>query len=117
DGTLAPTAAAASIAFEPELSSRAIETMHARYGARIYGKYGFLDSFNPTLTATSVPLKHGSVDPAAGWVDDDYLGIDQGAIVVMMENWRTGLVWTTMRRNPHIRRGLQRAGFTGGWLT
>ncbi|MES3091639.1 glucoamylase family protein [Sphingomonas aerolata] len=117
DGTLAPTAAAASIAFEPELSSRAIETMHARYGARIYGKYGFLDSFNPTLTATSVPLKHGSVDPASGWVDDDYLGIDQGAIVVMMENWRTGLVWTTMRRNPHIRRGLQRAGFTGGWLT
>jgi len=51
-----------------------------------------------------------------GWVDGDYLGIDQGAIVVMMENWRTGLVWSTMQRNPHIRRGLQRAGFTGGWL-
>jgi hypothetical protein len=90
--------------------------MHGRYGTQIYGKYGFLDSFNPTLTATSAPLKHGSIDPKMGWVDGDYLGIDQGAIVVMMENWRTGLVWSTMQRNPHIRRGLQRAGFTGGWL-
>ena len=116
DGTLAPTAAAASIAFEPELARRAIETMHGLYGTQIYGKYGFLDSFNPTLTAASAPLKHGSVDPKMGWVDTDYLGIDQGAIIVMMENWRTGLVWTTMQRNPHIRRGLQRAGFTGGWL-
>ncbi len=116
DGTLAPTAAAASIAFEPELARRAIETMHGRYGTQIYGKYGFLDSFNPTLTAASAPLKHGSIDPKMGWVDGDYLGIDQGAIVVMMENWRTGLVWSTMQRNPHIRRGLQRAGFTGGWL-
>ncbi|RZT55299.1 hypothetical protein EV283_2098 [Sphingomonas sp. BK036] len=116
DGTLAPTAAAASIAFEPELARRAIETMHSQYGAQIYGKYGFLDSFNPTLTTASAPLKHGSVDPRLGWVDTDYLGIDQGAIVVMMENWRTGLVWSTMQRNPHIRRGLQRAGFTGGWL-
>jgi hypothetical protein len=117
DGTLAPTAAAASIAFEPDLARRAIEAMHGRYGTRIYGKYGFLDSFNPTLKDSSAPLKHGSVDPKTGWVDGDYLGIDQGAIVVMMENRRTGLVWKTMQRNPHIRRGLQRAGFTGGWLT
>ena len=116
DGTLAPTAAAASIAFEPELARRAIETMHGRYGAGIYGKYGFLDSFNPTLTATSAPLKHGRIQAGVGWVDGDYLGIDQGPIVAMMENWRTELVWRTMRRNPHIRRGLQRAGFTGGWL-
>jgi hypothetical protein len=117
DGTLAPTAAAASIAFEPDLARRAIEAMHGRYGTKIYGEYGFLDSFNPTLKDASAPLKHGSVDPKMGWVDGDYLGIDQGAIVVMMENRRTGLVWKTMQRNPHIRRGLQRAGFTGGWLT
>ena len=116
DGTLAPTAAAASIAFEPELARRAIETMHTRYGARLYGRYGFLDSFNPTLNLAPASLKHGVVRPGTGWVDDDYLGIDQGAIVAMMENWRSELVWTTMRRNSHIRRGLQRAGFTGGWL-
>jgi len=56
------------------------------------------------------------VDPALGWFDVDYLGIDQGPILLMIENYRTGFVWTVMKRNPHIVRGLQRAGFTGGWL-
>ncbi len=116
DGTLAPTAAAASIAFEPELAGRAVATMHARYGRGIYGRYGFLDSFNPTLTRATAPLKHGKIVPGIGWVDGDHLGIDQGPILLMIENLRTGLVWEVMRRNPHIRRGLQRAGFKGGWL-
>jgi len=116
DGTLAPTAAVASIAFEPELAGRAVTTMHARYGRGIYGRYGFLDSFNPTLTRAEKPLKHGKIVPDIGWVDGDHLGIDQGPILLMIENLRSGLVWEVMRRNPHIRRGLQRAGFTGGWL-
>ena len=116
DGTLAPTAAAASIAFEPELAGRAVATMHARYGRGIYGRYGFLDSFNPTLTRTAEPLKHGKIVPGIGWVDNDHLGIDQGPILLMIENLRSGMVWEVMRRNPHIRRGLQRAGFRGGWL-
>jgi hypothetical protein len=90
--------------------------MHDRYGKGIYGKYGFFDAFNPTLTEMGEPLKHGRIVPGVGWVDVDYLGIDQGPIVAMIENWRTGMVWNTMRRNPHIRRGLDRAGFTGGWL-
>jgi hypothetical protein len=54
--------------------------------------------------------------PHVGWFDHDYLGIDQGPILAMIENYRSGLVWKTMRRNPHIRLGLERAGFTGGWL-
>ncbi|WP_313539936.1 glucoamylase family protein [Sphingomonas sp.] len=116
DGTLAPTAAAASIAFEPELAGRAMATMHARYGRGIYGRYGFLDSFNPTLTRAEKPLKHGKIVPGIGWVDGDHLGIDQGPILLMIENLRSGLVWEVMHRNPHIRRGLQRAGFKGGWL-
>jgi len=116
DGTLAPTAAAASIAFAPEIVIPAVAEMRARYGRGIYEKYGFLDSFNPTLTDPSVTLKHGRIVPGIGWVDGDYLGIDQGPIVTMIENWRTGMIWTTMRKNPHIRRGLTRAGFTGGWL-
>ena len=49
-------------------------------------------------------------------MDGDYLGIDQGPIVLMIENYRSGFVWKVMRRNPHIQRGLQRAGFSGGWL-
>jgi hypothetical protein len=52
-----------------------------------------------------------------GWVDDDYLGIDQGALVAMIENYRSGLIWKVMRDNPYVRRGLERAGFTGGWLS
>jgi hypothetical protein len=52
-----------------------------------------------------------------GWVASDYLGIDQGTIVAMIENYRSELIWKIMQRNPHIRRGLQRAGFSGGWLS
>lgn len=116
DGTIAPTAVATSTAFAPEIAIPALRAMHDRYGSAIYGRYGFWDSFNPTLTDPAAPLKHGRVVPGIGWVDGDHLGIDQGPILLMLENHDTGLVWRTMRRNPHVRRGLQRAGFTGGWL-
>jgi hypothetical protein len=56
------------------------------------------------------------VVPNVTWVDDDYLGIDQGPIVAMVENYRSGFVWRLMRKDPYIVRGLCRAGFTGGWL-
>jgi hypothetical protein len=115
DGTIAPTAAASSIAFAPEIAIPAIHEMSTRYGKNLYSMYGFLDAFNPTLRTTE-ELKHGRVDPAQGWFDIDYLGIDEGPIVAMIENYRSGLVWKTMRRNPHIVRGLRRAGFGGGWL-
>ena len=46
----------------------------------------------------------------------DHLGIDQGPIIAMVENYRTGLIWRVMRTNPYIKAGLKRAGFTGGWL-
>ena len=115
DGTIAPTAAIASIAFAPEIVIPAIEEMHRRYGEHIYGKYGFYDAFNPSFNY-DVPLRHGRVIKGFGWVDTDYLGIDQGPILAMIENHRTGLIWRMMRANPHIRRGLTQAGFTGGWL-
>jgi len=54
--------------------------------------------------------------PGVGWFDTDYLGIDQGPIVLMVENHRNGLVWLLLRRNPDVVNGLRRAGFTGGWL-
>ena len=115
DGTIVPTASAGSIAFAPEIVIPAIETMHERYGKDIYGEYGFLDSFNPSFTFADAPLRHGRVTDS-GWVDGDYLGIDQGPIVLMIENYRSGFVWEVMRRNPHVQLGLQRAGFSGGWL-
>jgi hypothetical protein len=115
DGTITPTAAISSIVFTPELSLAALRTMKERYGDHLYSKYGFLDAFNPTLR-TSDKVTAGKVDPTLGWFDVDYLGIDQGPIVAMIENYRSGLVWKAMRKNPHIIRGLKRAGFTGGWL-
>jgi hypothetical protein len=116
DGTLAPTAAAASIAFAPEIVIPAIETMHRQYGEVIYGQYGFVDAFNPSFTWTDAPAKTGRVDARYGWVDDNYIGIDQGPIVLMIENHRNGFVWDVMKKNPYIRKGLERAGFRGGWL-
>jgi hypothetical protein len=115
DGTLAPTAAVSAIAFTPEISLAAMETLHRTWGEHLYQQYGFLDSFNPTLNIKT-KLQSGKVIPGVGWFDSDYLGIDQGPIVSMIENHRSELVWKTMRKNPHIVRGLKRAGFTGGWL-
>jgi hypothetical protein len=115
DGTLAPTAAISSIPFTPAESTAAAEGMVAAYGGHLYQKYGFLDSFNPTLDFAQ-KVQMGHIVPGVGWFDNDYLGIDQGPIVAMIENHRSELVWKTMKKNEHIRRGLRRAGFTGGWL-
>ena len=90
--------------------------MHAQYGTSIYREHGFIDAFNPSFTWPEVELKTGHLDPALGWVDDNYIGIDQGPIVVMIENHRNEFVWNVMKRNPYIRKGLERAGFSGGWL-
>jgi hypothetical protein len=116
DGTIAPTAAGGSLPFAPEIVIPAIEEMHRRYGDQIYGKYGFVDSFNLSFDYDDTKLHWGKRVPGFGWVDTDSLGIDQGPILAMMENYTSGLVWRVMRGNGAIRRGLSRAGFTGGWL-
>ena len=115
DGTIAPTAAGGSIAFAPEIVIPALETMRQRYGKWIYDRYGFVDAFNPSFH-TRAGLRTGRLVPELGWVDTVQLGIDQGPIVLMIENWRSDFVWKVMRRNPYIRKGLEQAGFTGGWL-
>jgi len=104
DGTLSPAALISSLPFAPEFVIPATLEIHNRYGSKVYSTYGFFDAFNPSFGA-------------GGWFDHVYLGIDQGPILAMIENYRSGLVWRVMRRNPYVRRGLQRAGFTGGWLT
>jgi hypothetical protein len=115
DGSIAPTAAAGSIAFAPEVVVPTLMAMRDDYGERLFGRYGFVDALNPTLKLAT-RVQHGVIDTTLGWFDTDYLGIDQGPILAMVENHRSGLVWLTMRKNPHIVRGLRRAGFTGGWL-
>lgn len=93
DGTIAPTAAAGSIVFAPEIVIPSLQAMYKKYGSKgLWGKYGFIDAFNPTVN----------------WYGKDYLGIDQAPIVIMIENYRTGLVWKYMMKDPVIQKGLKR---------
>lgn len=108
DGTIAPTAAGGSVPFAPEICLPALEAMWNTYGDSLVGQFGFKDAFNPGFTACGrLPN---------GWFDVDYLGIDQGPIILMLENYRTGLIWNLMKKNPYIQKGLVRAGFQGGWI-
>jgi hypothetical protein len=116
DGTIAPTAAGGSVPFAPEICVPTLEAMARRHGSALFGRYGFADSFNPSFDDAAVPTPLGRVLPGRGWYDSDRLGIDQGPILAMIENHRSGLVWKLMRDEPIIRRGLARAGFAGGWL-
>ncbi len=116
DGTIVPTAAGGSIPFAPKETLSALMAMKARYGNRLYTRYGFKDAFNPSFAFAGENVTTGAVDPIDGWVAKDHLGIDQGPILAMLENYRSDLVWRTMRKNPHIIRGLKRIGFEGGWL-
>ncbi len=116
DGTIVPTATGGSVPFAPEVTIPALMAMRMQYGERLYTGYGFKDAFNPSFTFADANSHDGEVDSVHGWIANDYLGIDQGPILAMMENHRSGFVWKVMRKNPHIVRGLKRIGFTGGWL-
>jgi hypothetical protein len=115
-GTLAPTAAVASIPFAPEICIPAARALRNFQGGRLYGTHGFFDSFNPSFRDTHVSLRTGSVDGRLGWVDNDYLSDNQGPILGMIANYKTGIIWNATRKVPNLVRGLKRAGFTGGWL-
>jgi hypothetical protein len=116
DGTIAPTGVGGSVPFAPDLCIDTLIAMKADHGQALYREYGFIDALNLSVPP-SVELKHGEHVGGRGWYDGDYLGIDQGPILAMIENHRSGLIWDIMREDPHIRRGLDRAGFTGGWLS
>jgi hypothetical protein len=105
DGTIAPTAAISSMPFTPELSLKTLQHWIAKY-PELYTKQGFRDSFNPTLGETT----------DTGWVNVDSIGIDQGPIVLMIENARSGFCWDVMKKSEALRNGLKRARFMGGWL-
>ncbi|KAA3640285.1 MAG: Tat pathway signal protein [Bacteroidetes bacterium] len=108
DGTIAPTAAGGSVPFAPEICLPALQYMWETYNKDLVGEYGFKDAFNLTWEDAQTGEK--------GWFDDDYLGIDQGPILIQIENYKTGLVWEVMSKNPYIIQGLKKAGFSGGWL-
>jgi hypothetical protein len=108
DGTLAPWAVVTSLPFAPEVVVPAIDYYRNRLDLCAANPYGFRATFNPTFPDRS-RSKHG-------WVSPYHFGIAQGAIVPMIENHRSGLVWDLMRRCPYVVAGLRRAGFRGGWL-
>jgi hypothetical protein len=116
DGTIAPTAALGSLPFAPEIVIPCASALLREHGSRIFQRYGFVDSFNPSFRYANLKVDSGTVDPRHGWVAKDYLGIDQGPILLQAANYRDDFIWRYMRRVPAIRRGLERAGFTGGWL-
>ena len=107
DGTLAPWAVAASLPFAPEIVLPTLHHFNAVY-PEMTSKYGFKCSFNPTFESEG----QGS----HGWISQGYYGLDQGPIVMMIENYRSGFLWEMMKQCPFIVAGLRRAGFSGGWL-
>ncbi|HSE22594.1 MAG TPA: glucoamylase family protein [Pyrinomonadaceae bacterium] len=107
DGTIAPWAAVAALPFAPEIVLPTLQHFNDAYPA-VTSKYGFKCSFNPTFNDGNQGER--------GWISKGYYGLDQGPIVLMIENYRTGFFWELMKRCPYIVDGLRRAGFTGGWL-
>jgi len=95
NGTISPTAALSSFPYTPEESLKALKYFYRERGADLFGKYGFFDAFNDNLN----------------WVKESYIGIDQGPIVVMIENYRTGLLWDMVMKDPDVQTGLDKLGF------
>ncbi|MGN6493946.1 MAG: glucoamylase family protein [Agriterribacter sp.] len=94
-GTITPTAALSAFPYTPELSMKALKHFYFNLGDKIWGEYGFTDAFNETQN----------------WYSKNYLAIDQGPIVVMIENYRSKLLWNLFMSCPEIKYGLQKLGF------
>jgi len=107
DGTLSPWAVVASLPFAPEIVLPTLRNFTEKY-SEMRTHYGFMCSFNPTFPSDS--------SSKGGWIAEGYYGLDQGPVVLMIENYLSGLIWRLMRRCPYLVTGLRRAGFSGGWL-
>lgn len=95
-GVISPTAALSSMPYTPEYSMQAMKHWYTNMKDKVYGQYGFYDAFSET----------------ENWFPKRYLAIDQGPIVVMMENYRTGLLWTLFMSCPEVQQGLEKLGFS-----
>ncbi len=95
NGTISPTAALASMPYTPEESLNALKYFYRNRGADLFGRFGPYDAFNDNVN----------------WVSNSYLGIDQGPIVVMIENYRTGLLWNNVMKDADVQSGLEKLGF------
>lgn len=99
-GVISPTAALSSIPYTPQQSMQALRNWYKNMRDSIYGPFGFYDAF--------------SIQD--NWYPKKYLAIDQGPAVVMMENYRTGLLWKLFMSCPEVQQGLRKLGFESPWL-
>lgn len=95
-GVITPTASLSSMPYTPELSINALNHFYYLMGDKLWGEYGFVDAYNPTR----------------GWYANSYLAIDQGPIVLMIENYRSALLWDLFMQSSEIQQGLTDLGFT-----
>jgi hypothetical protein len=99
-GTISPTAALSAFPYTPEQSMKAVKHFYYDHGDKVWGEYGFIDAFNETKN----------------WYAGSYLAIDQGPIVAMIENHRSGLLWKLFMSCPEIQNGLKKLGFESPWV-
>lgn len=95
-GVIAPTAALSSIPYTPNESMAALHFFYYKLGDKLWAEYGFVDAFNLS----------------ENWFDNQHLAIDQGPIIIMIENYRTGLLWKLFMSDPQIQQGLTKLGFS-----
>ncbi len=107
DGTVAPWAVVASLPFAPQIVIPTISNLSALH-VHARTPYGFKASFNPAFQRNA--------NDRIGWVSPYHFGVNEGPTVLMIENYRTGLIWNLMRGCAYIANGLKAAGFSGGWL-
>lgn len=96
NGVIAPTAALTSFPFTPEESMKALHFFYYKLGDKIWGKYGFVDAFNLSKQ----------------WFDKEFIAINQGPIICMIENYRSGLLWELFMSDPDIQKGMKKLGFS-----
>lgn len=99
-GTISPTAAISAFPYTPVFSMKALKHFYYDLGSKVWGEYGFKDAFNETQN----------------WEAQSYLAIDQGPQIVMIENYRTGLLWKLFMSCPEIKKGLQKLGFESPYI-
>jgi len=99
-GVITPTASLSSFPYTPEFSMQALRHFYYDFDQKLWGEYGFYDAFNET----------------ENWYSKDYLAIDQGPIIVMIENHRSGLLWNLFMSCPEIKEGLLKLNFTSPHL-
>ena len=98
NGTVSPTAALSSIVYTPNESMQVLKNLYYNLGWKTFGKYGFYDAYNPGMVEGQQVVKSN-------------LAIDQGPIAVMIENYRSGLIWKLFMQNSEIQQGLEKLGF------